>query len=213
MPMSEVWFIRHGESAANAGFASSDPALIPLTEKGWQQAVKVSEIIPTDPDLIVYSSYLRAEQTAQPTIKRFPHVECQQWNIQEFTYLSRALCENTTSMQRRPMVQEYWKRNDPFYVHGDGAESFAQFHRRVQDTYGRLAEMDRNLILIFGHGQFMRLMLVSLVLRSFEPTPGLMEKFALFSKLYEIPNCGIFKVRFHDREAFVSGLTSNHLQD
>jgi broad specificity phosphatase PhoE len=200
MPMSEVWFIRHGESAANAGFASSDPALIPLTEKGWQQAVKVSEIIPTDPDLIVYSSYLRAEQTAQPTIKRFPHVECQQWNIQEFTYLSRALCE-------------YWKRNDPFYVHGDGAESFAQFHRRVQDTYQRLAAMDGNLILIFGHGQFMRLMLVSFVLRSFEPTPGLMEKFALFSKLYEIPNSGIFKVRFHDREAFVSGLTLNHLQN
>lgn len=36
--MLTVHFVRHGESAANAGNATSDPALIPLTEKGWEQA-------------------------------------------------------------------------------------------------------------------------------------------------------------------------------
>jgi broad specificity phosphatase PhoE len=89
--MKEVWLIRHGESEANAGLASSDPALIPLTEKGYQQAVKVSTVISMIPSLIVFSPYLRTQQTAQPTMQLFPQAECQEWNIQEFTFLSPIL--------------------------------------------------------------------------------------------------------------------------
>ncbi len=211
--MKEVWFIRHAESEANAGLASSDPALIPLTEKGYRQAVKVSTAIPTIPSLIVFSPYVRTQQTAQLTMQLFPHVKHQEWNIQEFTYLSPALCQNMNSLQRRPMVEEYWKRNDPLYIHGEGAESFADFQRRVCETYRRIEEIDRGLVLIFGHGQFMRLFLLSVLLKSFVPTSELMRKFALFNDVYKIPNCGILKMRFHDQETFVSGLTSNHLQD
>jgi broad specificity phosphatase PhoE len=211
--MKEIWFIRHAESEANAGLASSDPALIPLTERGYQQAIEVSTVIPAIPSLIVFSPYTRTQQTAQPTIQLFPQVKCQEWNIQEFTYLSRDLCRNTTPAQRRPMAEEYWKKNDPFYIHGEGAESFADLQRRVCDTDQRIEKINRGLILIFGHGQFMRLFLLSLLLKSFDPTPELMQKFALFNKVYEIPNCGILKIRFHDQEAFVSGLVSTHLQD
>jgi broad specificity phosphatase PhoE len=209
--MKEVWLIRHGESEANAGLASSGPALIPLTEKGYQQAVKVSTAIPTIPSLIVFSPYLRTQQTAQPTMQLFPQAECQEWDIQEFTFLSPILCQNTTRLQRRPMVEEYWKRNEPFYVHGDGAESFADFQRRVCDAYKRMMGIDRGLILIFGHGQFMRLFLLSLLSRSFEPGPDLMRKFSLFNQLYDIPNCGILKIRFQGQEPLMSGLVS--LQD
>jgi probable phosphoglycerate mutase len=211
--MKEVWLIRHGESEANAGLVSSDPALIPLTEKGYQQAVKVSTVISMIPSLIVFSPYLRTQQTAQPTMQLFPQAECQELDIQEFTFLSPILCQNTTRLQRRPMVAEYWKRNEPFYVHGDGAESFADFQRRVCDAYKRMMGIDRGLILIFGHGQFMRLFLLSLLSRSFEPGPDLMRKFSLFNQLYDIPNCGILKIRFHGQEPFVSGITSDYLQD
>lgn len=211
--MKEVWLIRHAESEANAGLASSDPALIPLTEKGYRQALKVSAFVPAIPSLIIVSPYLRARQTAQLTIQLFPKVKCQEWNIQEFTFLSPVLCQNMTSSQRRPMVEEYWKRNDPFYVHGEGAESFVDFQRRVCETYQRIEKIDRGFILIFGHGQFMRLFLLSLLLKSFEPTSDLMRKFALFNDVYKIPNCGILKMTFLDHEPFVSGLISNHLQD
>ena len=34
MSPSERWLIRHAESAANAGAATSDPASIPLSEAG-----------------------------------------------------------------------------------------------------------------------------------------------------------------------------------
>ncbi|RPJ25264.1 MAG: phosphoglycerate mutase family protein [Chloroflexi bacterium] len=206
MPMKEVWLIRHAESAANAGLPGSDPALTPLTEKGCQQAAKVSTVIPTIPSLIVVSPYIRTQQTARLTMQLFPEVECQEWDIQEFTYLSPILCENTTSRQRRPMVEEYWKRNDPLYVHGEGAESFLNFHKRVCDMHQRIERIDRGLILIFGHGQFMRLFLLCLLLRAFEPVPDLMQKFSLFNQLYEIPNCGILKMRFQDQEPFISGL-------
>ncbi len=211
--MKEVWLIRHAESEANAGLPGRDPALIPLTETGYRQAVKVSTAIPRIPSLIVFSPYLRAQQTAQLTIQLFPQVKCQEWNIQEFTFLSPAVCQNTTASQRRPMVEEYWKRNDPFYVHGEGAESFADFQRRVCETNRRLEEIDRGLVLMFGHGQFMRLFLLSLLSKSFELTPDLMRKFALFNQVYEIPNCGILKIKFQDDEPFVSGLICDHLRD
>ena len=213
MLMKEVWFIRHGESEANAGLASSDPALIPLTEKGYQQAMKVSTTIPVIPSLIVFSPYIRTRQTAELTMQLFPQVQHQEWDIQEFTFLSSVLCRNTTPVQRRPMIEEYWQRNDPLYVHGVGAESFADFQRRVCVTCRQIEEIDRGLVLIFGHGQFMRLFLLSLLWKSFEPTPAAMQKFALFNKVYGIPNCGILKMRFDDQEAFVSGITTTHLQD
>jgi broad specificity phosphatase PhoE len=211
--MKEIWLIRHAESAANAGLPGSDPASIPLTEKGCQQAAKVSTVIPPIPSLIVVSPYIRTQQTAQLTLQLFPQVECQEWDIQEFTYLSPGLCQNTTSLQRRPMVEEYWKRNDPLYVHGEGAESFANFQQRVCESYQRIKKIERGLTLIFGHGQFMRLLLLSFLRRSFEPSPESMRKFALFNEVYKIPNCGILKMRFRDQEPFISGLISDHVQD
>lgn len=211
--MKEVWFIRHAESEANVGLASSDPALIPLTEKGYRQATKVSTLVPTVPALIVFSPYLRTQQTAQLTMQLYPQATCQEWNIQEFTFLARGPCRNTTASQRRPRVEEYWKRNDPLYVDGEGAESFAGFQNRVCQAYRRIEQIDRGLALIFGHGQFMRLFLLSVLSKTFEPTPASMRKFALFNEVYGIPNCGILKMKFHGREAFVSGLASDHLRD
>lgn len=43
--MKEIWFIRHGESASNAGEVTNAPDSIPLTVKGHKQALKLSEPI------------------------------------------------------------------------------------------------------------------------------------------------------------------------
>ncbi|MBN2116891.1 MAG: histidine phosphatase family protein [Anaerolineales bacterium] len=211
--MKEVWLIRHGESEANAGLVTSMPDLISLTEEGHRQAAKVSALIPAVPSLIVFSPYLRTQQTARPTLERFPQVERQEWNIQEFSFLSPALCKNTSRMERRPLVEEYWQRCDPFYIHGEGAESFADLYHRVCAMYRRIEQIEDGLVLIFGHGQFTRMFLLSLLLRPREVTPQLMQEFIWFDKVFEIPNGGIFKVRFYGREPFISGLISDHLQD
>ncbi|MCC6569122.1 MAG: histidine phosphatase family protein [Anaerolineales bacterium] len=211
--MKEIWFIRHAESEANAGLTSSDPGAIPLTEKGRQQAIRVSKIIPETPSLIVVSPYIRTQQTAQPTLKRFPEVGNQKWNIQEFTFLSPVVCQNTTASQRRPWVKEYWERNDPFYRHGEGAESFADLLLRVQDTFRRIEKIDIDFFLIFSHGQFIKTFILTLLVKSFEPTPSLMQKFEYFSRSVEIPNCGVIKLRFENKEPFISGVFTHGIQE
>jgi len=52
-----VSFIRHAESAANAGVATSDPGTISLTQLGHEQALAVSRYFGTTPDLIVCSPF------------------------------------------------------------------------------------------------------------------------------------------------------------
>ena len=64
--MKKIWLIRHGESIANAGEPTQDHAAIPLSEKGLQQAQELALAIPSAPDLIVTSPFLRAQQTAGP---------------------------------------------------------------------------------------------------------------------------------------------------
>ncbi|NIE84349.1 histidine phosphatase family protein [Burkholderia sp. Cy-647] len=107
-PVLRVACIRHGESAANAGSATDDPASIPLTEAGQQQAFAISRRLTSPPNLIICSPFDRAQQTAAPTLRRFPHTPRETWPIQEFTYLTPAKCAGTSAAQRRPWVEAYW---------------------------------------------------------------------------------------------------------
>jgi 2,3-bisphosphoglycerate-dependent phosphoglycerate mutase len=76
-----VFLIRHGESESNAGLPSADPGSAPLTAAGHRQAGQIARVLADAPALIVTSPYLRARQTAQPTIRRFPATACQQWPV------------------------------------------------------------------------------------------------------------------------------------
>ena len=67
----EIWFIRHGERMGNAGFATSDPATIPLTNLGHSQANDLSNYLNIEPSWIITSPFIRTIQTAAPTVKRF----------------------------------------------------------------------------------------------------------------------------------------------
>ncbi|WP_422416786.1 histidine phosphatase family protein [Pseudomonas sp. GZD-222] len=153
--MLTVHFVRHGESAANAGSASSDPALIPLTEKGWAQAQAVAGSFYQAPSLIVTSPFERAADTARPTVERFPGVPVETWAIEEFTYLSPGSCANTTAAERKPLVDAYWGSADPDFDGGPGTESFSHLIRRARSTLIRLNGMTGTVV-IFGHGQFMQ---------------------------------------------------------
>ena len=149
------WLVRHGESAANAGIATTDPATIPLTPAGRSQAEKLAATL-EQPDLIVVSPYLRTRQTAEPTISRFPDVPVEVWPVQEFTYLSPERCIGTTAEQRRPMVEGYWHRCDPGHDDGAGAESFSAMLDRVKGLRERLAAHPADSIVVFTHGQIMQ---------------------------------------------------------
>jgi broad specificity phosphatase PhoE len=150
-------FIRHGQSTGNIGIPCHDQSLIELTETGWQQARDVAANWIAAPDLIVTSPYLRAQQTAQPTIERFSKVPVEVWPVQEFTYLQPDRWNGTLSVERMPHIERYWSEADPEYCDGRGAESFANLLRRAETALRRLETLpDGTLVYIFSHGQFVQ---------------------------------------------------------
>lgn len=149
--------IRHGQSTGNAGIPSQDLAAIELTKLGWSQARQVAATWTAPPTLIVTSPYLRTQQTAAPTIGRFPDVPVEVWPIEEFTYLQPARWNGTRSAERLPHLERYWSTANPAYCDGDGAESFGTLLRRAEAALDRLAALAPGaLVYVFSHGQFIQ---------------------------------------------------------
>jgi broad specificity phosphatase PhoE len=150
-------FVRHGQSTGNAGVPCDDLAAIELTELGWSQAGQVAEDWQQRPALIVTSPYLRTQQTAAPTIERFPDVPVEVWPIEEFTYLQPSRWNGTRSAERMPHLERYWSEADPSYCDGEGAESFATLLARARSALGRLAALPSSSpAYVFSHGQFIQ---------------------------------------------------------
>lgn len=156
--MSKILMIRHGESFANAGGrADTPPNDIPLTEKGLEQAQLLADSLTDRPDLIVTSSYIRTQQTAAPTIKKFPDVPVEVWPVFEFTFLDAVKCRNTSARERLPMVKEYFRRRDPAYRDAPSCDSFNDFVDRSLEFINRARSMRDKLVYVFTHSQFMAL--------------------------------------------------------
>ncbi|KGK24500.1 histidine phosphatase family protein [Pseudomonas plecoglossicida] len=191
--MLTVHFVRHGESAANAGTATSDPALIPLTDMGWEQARAVAERFLQAPTLIVTSPYERAADTAKPTIVRFPGVPVEIWPVEEFTYLSLTRCANTTPADRRPWVEGYWRSADPEFVDGPGTESFASLIQRARESLRRLHGMP-GTVAVFGHGQFIQAVRWLIVESPVRIDSAAMRDFRAFDLEHPISNCQMITI-------------------
>ncbi len=111
--MIRVFLIRHGESESSAGLPSADPGPAPLTADGHGQAGQIARVLADVPALIVTSPCLRARQTAQPTISRFPAAACRQWPVHEFTCLGDLHGRASTPREREPCARAYWDRAGP----------------------------------------------------------------------------------------------------
>jgi len=217
--MPTVWLIRHAESEANAGLATISPASVRLTSRGRKQAEYIARAFTTQPDQIITSPYIRTKQTAFPTLERFPRSQHNEWDIQEFTYLSPSEYQNTTIEQRRPLAQAYWQRLNPFYVDGEGAESFSQFMLRVQETLHKLATSQDKFIAIFSHEQFIRAILWTLYMgeewiAEYSEREEGMECFRQFLKAFSMPNGSIVQLSWASGELPAPGrITTDHLPE
>lgn len=192
--MKKIWFVRHGESVANAGAATADHRTIPLSDLGEEQARAVSIIIP-EPQLIVQSPYLRAKQTAAPLCRLYPDVPVETWDcVHEFVYLSPATCSGTTSAQRRPRVIAYWRHLDPAYLDAPDAESYNDLLARIEMTRKCLLARPESFIVVFSHAQFMR----NFQLVYQHPARTAQEYMLLFRKSPTIRNGQIVEIRLPD---------------
>lgn len=186
-----VRFVRHGESAANAGWATLDPALIPLTDIGRAQATAVADSFEVSPDLIVMSPFERAKDTALPTIQRFPACPVEVWPIEEFTYLSPVRCANTTAAERKPWVESYWNSAEPDRADGPGTETFAGLIARARTALTRLRGRSGQ-VAVFGHGQFMQAVRWLIVESPEKIDSNSMHSFRQFDISNPIQNCESF---------------------
>lgn len=210
--MRRVWFIRHGESESNANLRTTHPAESALTPKGVLEAEAVAGSLDEKPSLIVCSPYLRARQTAEPTIRRFEPVPQENWPVYEFTYLDPARYQGTTGRERRPYAVAYWERNDPSYKEGGVGESFVELMDRIRDTRTRLEAREDDFILVFSHGLFLRALLWSLMARCEEATPETMQQYYRFIWSIWMPNGAILKSEFRDGgEIFFSRFQVDHV--
>lgn len=213
--MPTVLFIRHAESEANAGQPTAHPATVKITPKGFEQAKSIASFFTKEPDLIITSPYKRTYETAQPTFARFPEARRAEWSVEEFTYLT-PLDTFTTFVERKPMVEEFWQRDDPSYVDGDEVESFATFINRVQKVIKRLRQSKENSIVVFSHEQFICAILWLFLKRKLEPGSILCsdckKQFKDFLTMCRLPNGAILPVLLQDgNEAWVSNIITSHL--
>lgn len=191
--MKTIRFIRHAESAANAGLPTTDPGGIPLTENGkLAAALAAADYHGPEPDLIVVSPYLRAWQTAEPFIARFPGAEIETWPVQEFTYISPARCVGTTTADRRPLVDAYWNMASPTHSDGAGTESFADFTARLLASLKKLRLREEENILVVCHGIFMNAAAFYQAPEEDPSDPDSMRRFHQYTLDDPVPNLGIW---------------------
>jgi probable phosphoglycerate mutase len=156
-PSTRIILVRHGQSVANAGGIAPDHITNPLTELGHMQAKTFSEEFDCSPTLFVVSPFLRARQTSEPLLQRFPEIPTEEWPIYEFTFLEPARHNGTNEEQQMPHILAYWERGDPAHLTGPGAESFTLFLDRARDAAQRLAQMNPGgCIVVFTHGLLMQ---------------------------------------------------------
>jgi broad specificity phosphatase PhoE len=207
--MKDLWFIRHAESLANIGRATSTPREIPLSENGFAQAQALASVIDVRPDLIILSPYERSIQTAQPLLERYPNVQTETLNVQEFTYLSISRCRGTNQEERRPWVAEFWQRADPNYCDGDQAESFAEFLNRCERFTSAVREREFELAFVFTHDQFVKGVLWNELKLADEISNASMASFSKFMSSFSIPNAAILPVKIDDDGKFFFGMINS----
>ena len=210
MPL--IYLIRHGESESNIGLPTYNPAEVRLTVKGIFEAECIAKFFRRCPNLIVTSPYLRARETATPTLRRFPNTKCEVWSVQEFTYLSYLKMSRTTIMQRRPRVDKYWDICDPSYTDGEGCESFIDLINRTKSIITKIKDSSDASLAIFTHGQFIKAFIWLLLSRSQNIQSQHMKQFLAFLNSFSIINGSIIKIRFHKSDRFwISNVITNHI--
>ncbi len=210
MTTKHIWFVRHGESLANAGGITSVASKVPLTDRGKDQAKAAVKALSIKPSLIAVSPYDRARETAVPAILRWSDVELTTWPVQEFTYLSWKKLGPSTVYEREQAALPYWDRMDPDYVDGEDAESYNQMMQRIDDTIQLIHNLKFESAVVFSHKLFLSVLFYRLVNQ--HPVPPDMQEVRTFLLEYNLPNAAIAHYTFDAQgEARMQRMMTDHL--
>lgn len=192
----QVRLIRHAESAANVGMATTTPDSIPLTDVGLRQARALAQSFTSIPGLIVSSPFVRAEATALPTSQRYPDAPFELWAVEEFTYLNPDRFSGSTQADRKPHAESYWESGDATMIDGPGAESFDHLLGRADAMLAKLADLYAQDILVFSHGQLIRAASWRIKHGDHASSQDLMREFRVVDVREPMRNCWSYKLVF-----------------
>lgn len=152
-----IYFIRHGESTANAGGITMEHSAIPLSDKGLQQAHDIANMLNVEPALVLASEFIRTHQTAQPFCTKHQMSLQVQPLLNEFSAISHELIAGMAGAQRRPIADAFWARADVNQRMGVVADTFLEFNQRVSQFIAEMTHLPHQTV-IFGHGIWLGLL-------------------------------------------------------
>ena len=164
--MKTVYFVRHGETDNNAAKRYNSPDT-PLSEMGKKQAIEIGERCAKLPiELIVASTYERAQQTAEVVGKKMgKHIESSELFV-ELSFSSRLNGMSVDHPDATVVVDEYFKNfSDPDFRYEDG-ENFNDLKERAQAGLEYLEKKSENNILVVSHAGFMWIIVAAAVFGS-----------------------------------------------
>ena len=201
MESKSIRWLRHAESEANIGLKTPSPESAALTPQGKIDAAQFAASIIEAPETVIVSRFLRAKQTAEPILARFPGTSVRILPMQEFTYLSLHRCRSTSSEDRRGMVSEFWKRSDPFYVDGNDAESFHQFRERIRSCLISIARLRSQKLLVISHALVMQMIRAAAAVGSFDAVS--MADFRSLMISFPISNLEVLETRLDENFIYI----------
>lgn len=193
--MKKITFIRHGESAANAGGISQPNANIPLTERGIQQAQMIADQWQDTPSQVYVSEFIRTKQTAQPLLDKYHLQPITLAGLNEFNTFGYEIVAGMTGAERTPLTLKYWKEADPDARYGESGQTYREFCQQVADFIPILCSLEDQSI-IYGHGMWIRqLIWQSLGMGDIKNIrPKEMKKFIKFALSLMVSNTAIFDI-------------------
>ena len=194
--MTRIYFVRHGQSVANAGGVTMEHAAIPLSALGAAQATALARFIEVRPSRVFVSKYARAQATARPFCEKVGHSAEVHPLLHEFSALDPAMLEGMTGEQRRPIANAYWQAGDPGVRMGPQAETFLEFDARVTAFMSEMPRLPDQCVL-FGHGIWFGLLCWKLLGFGAADSPD-MKAFRRFQTGLPMPNCAVYAL---DRSA------------
>jgi alpha-ribazole phosphatase len=192
--MKTLTYIRHGESVSNAGGLTMAHEAVSLSELGQAQAraLALAQALGVQPSRVLMSRLVRTHQTAQPFCERFGVLPEQDARLDEFSVIDPELIAGLTGAERKPFVKAYWDDPDPSKRLGQHADTFAEFHDRV-DQFMRHMDKLPEATVIFGHGIWFGPLLWRLLGYSANDVTG-MRAFRRFQLGLPMPNCATFSL-------------------
>lgn len=155
--MTEIFLIRHGETAWNAERRLQGHLDIALNEEGERQAAALARALAGETvDMIISSDLSRAASTARAVAELHGLPLHTDASLRErcFGAFEGLLYDELET--HFPEAHAQWRARDPHARCPDGerrAETFAEFAQRAVDAVCRIAEMHRGKrIVIVSHG-------------------------------------------------------------